>query len=172
MVPPSQPCPLTSTSYFPSKSFPFVSQVLAFGIVQSHFCFCLADFEILVLTFSPVCRQVTKRVIPSSSFFPLNSPSREEYIKHYTETLGTKPCRYFEASKKNVLDAGTEGGTDGQGQGNKGLYCPFLNKCLFVHEVEGEKYVFSKSEIRRTKAARKLRLYQFPFPSLILTFAL
>jgi hypothetical protein len=52
----------------------------------------------------------------------------------------------------------TSGTAAGGGGGGK-YYCPFLNKCLFIHEVDGKKFEFSKRDVRHIKAARKLKLY-------------
>ena len=140
--PPPGPLPLPFS--IPLPPFHYHTVLCWFCSMVVPTCFSYAGHSLM---YSPVCRQDTKRVIPSSAFFPLGSAARDEYLKHYTETLGTKPCRYFEESKKNAP----------AGQESK-YHCPFLNKCLFVHEVEGEKYVFSKRDIRRGKAARKLKL--------------
>jgi hypothetical protein len=96
---------------------------------------------------SPVCRQTSKKVIPSSTFYPLNTPERTQYIQHYEAHLLKKSCRYFEASKTTAPAGGTAK-----------YYCPFWNDCQFVHAVDGEKYTFAKSEIRKRKAERKLKL--------------
>ena len=98
----------------------------------------------LFLMTSPICRQTSKKVTPSSTFFP-KGDQRDQYIKAHKEYLSRTLCRYFEASKRK----------------NR-LFCPFLNKCQFSHLVDGEKFVFSRKDIRKIKQARRSKRYGQP----------
>ena len=94
---------------------------------------------------SPVCRQHARHVIPSSAFIP-HGDQRDLYVAVHNSLKQETPCRYFETSKKRKEKEPTSR-----------IHCPFLNKCAFAHVLEGEKYVFSPTEIRRLKVAARIK---------------
>jgi hypothetical protein len=96
---------------------------------------------LLLANCSPVCRQTSKRVTPSSSFYPVGQ-QRDEHIATYKQRVSKLPCRFFEASKAKAR-----------------RHCPFLNNCQFGHIVDGEQYSFSHKDIRRAKNARRKSPY-------------
>jgi len=85
---------------------------------------------------SPVCRQKTTKVIPSSQFNTLQSDPRKEIMRKHKERMAAIKCKHFERSNKK--------------------FCPFFNKCSFRHETEsGEKFTFLKNKIEKIKKSRR-----------------
>lgn len=102
-----------------------------FGLLNgcSHpFCLnCLRDWrksskKDIHLVFSniiktcPLCRAESRFITPSSRFYPLGDPKREELIAAYKESMARINCRYFEKSSPIKR------------------FCPYGSDCFYKHE--------------------------------------
>ncbi|KAG9017251.1 hypothetical protein FRB90_001222 [Tulasnella sp. 427] len=113
-----------------------------FGLLNgcSHpFCLnCLRDWrksrkKDIHLVFSniiktcPLCRVESRFITPSSRFYPLGDPKRDELIAAYKVSMAKITCRYFESSPHHKR------------------FCPYGFDCFYKHEdpITGVKHEFN-----------------------------
>jgi len=75
----------------------------------------------------PMCRIVSRYIIPSSIFYKSGDPMKEVVIERYKSSMKKVNCRYFEASPPGRR------------------YCPFGKDCFYRHVDEnGQEFVFER----------------------------
>ena len=81
----------------------------------------------------PVCRKHSDFIVPSNTFYEHSTPEKAAETNKYLAILAKIACRHFTQSPTNAR------------------FCPSGNECHYAHTVNGNRYIFTQSELAKIK---------------------